>query len=67
MIHIEVNGQTQQADDGLTVEALLRQLSLGEKKLAVEINQEIVPRSRYAQHCLNDGDRIEIVQAIGGG
>ena len=50
-----------------TVAALLIETGHGERRVAVEVNREIVPRSRHAQHALREGDHVEIVQAIGGG
>jgi sulfur carrier protein len=49
------------------VAQLLREIGLAEKRVAVEVNLEIVPRSEHSAHALNDRDRVEIVQAIGGG
>jgi sulfur carrier protein len=49
------------------VASLLADTGHGERRVAVEVNREIVPRSRHVQHELHDGDRVEIVQAIGGG
>jgi sulfur carrier protein len=46
---------------------LIDQLSLTGKRLAVEVNEDIVPRSQHAERRLNDGDRVEVVHAIGGG
>ena len=45
----------------------MTQLGLGDKRLAMEVNCEIVPRTTYAAHPLQDGDEVEIVHAIGGG
>lgn len=67
MIEVTVNGKTQELEDGLDLEALLERHGLADKKVAVECNGEIVPRSRRAQQKLRPGDRIEIVHAIGGG
>ena len=67
MIQITVNGEPRRVAPDLTAAQLIEQLELGGRRLAMEINREILPRSRYAEHRLNDGDRIEIVQAIGGG
>ncbi len=50
-----------------TVARLLEELELADKRVAVEVNQEIVPRSRYQAHRLHNADRVEIVRAIGGG
>jgi len=53
--------------DNLTVTGLLEELGYAEKRVAVERNGELVPKSLHAEVTVNDGDRIEIVQAIGGG
>lgn len=50
-----------------TVARLLEELELADKRVAVEVNQEIVPRSRYQAYRLRSADRVEIVRAIGGG
>lgn len=62
-----LNGEAHTAPDGLTVAALLEQLQLAGKRIAVEVNEEIIPRSQHGNTVLRDGDRIEIVHAIGGG
>ena len=67
MITIFINGESQQISNDTTIEQLLENLNLIHKRLAVEINQSIVPRSEFTTHKLNDQDKVEIVQAIGGG
>jgi len=67
MIALTVNGQSRQFEAPLKVEALLRALDLAGKRIALERNGEIVPRSRFGDELLADGDRIEIVVAVGGG
>ena len=67
MIQLSVNGATHQLPPGTTLSNLLERLALAGKKLAVERNGEIVPRSRHADTLLEDGDRLEIVVAVGGG
>lgn len=62
-----VNGETRQVPEGMTVTQLLEDMALIGKRLAVEINLEIVPRSTHDNHRLQAGDRVEIVHAIGGG
>ena len=62
-----INGQARQFPAPLTVAALLLAAGYGERRVAVEVNREIVPRSQHAVHALVDGDRVEIIQAIGGG
>ncbi|HSH42359.1 MAG TPA: sulfur carrier protein ThiS [Arenicellales bacterium] len=64
---ILVNGEKRQVPAGHTLAELVRELDLEGRRVAVEVNEEIVPRSRYAEHVLNSGDRVEVVAAIGGG
>jgi sulfur carrier protein len=66
-VHVIVNDQSQQYPDGLTVTQLLQQLGLAGKPVAVELNQELVPRGQHADTPLHDGDRLEIVSLTGGG
>jgi len=65
-MQIQVNGESRQIEDGTTLDSLLPRLGLT-GRLAVEINGEIVPRSQHSGYHLRDGDRVEIVRAIGGG
>jgi len=67
VIQLSVNGQARQLEPGANLERLLQALELAGKKVAVEKNGEIVPRSRYADTALADGDSLEIVVAVGGG
>jgi len=67
MIEVTVNGARQRFDAPLDVGALLQRLSMAGKKVAVEKNGEIVPRSAHARTLLADGDQLEIVVAVGGG
>ncbi len=67
MITITVNGETHRLDTPVTFAALLEQLSLTGKRIALERNGEIVPRGRHSEDRVADGDRIEIVVAVGGG
>jgi sulfur carrier protein len=66
-IELSVNGEKRRFEDAPDVARLLERLELAGKKVAVEMNGEIVPRSRYAQTPLADGDALEIVVAVGGG
>jgi thiamine biosynthesis protein ThiS len=66
-IAITVNGETRDIAPGDTVAALLRAIGLDTRKVAVERNEEIVPRSTYDSVALTPGDRLEIVHFIGGG
>ena len=67
MITIVLNGSEKQVENNISVSQLLEELGLGEKRLAVEINQQIIPRSSFADHTVSEKDNVEIVQAIGGG
>ena len=67
MIQVTVNGAAQRFERSIPVSDLLARMSLAGKKLAVERNGEIVPRSAHTQTMLNDGDQLEIVVAVGGG
>ncbi len=64
---IMVNGQERALVAPVTVAALLAELGMASRRVAVEVNQEIVPRSRHTEFQLNDSDRVEVVFAIGGG
>lgn len=66
-MEIYVNGTPRDCERTVTIAELLEQLGCSGRRVAVEINHDIVPRSSYAQRSLQSGDRIEIVQAIGGG
>jgi sulfur carrier protein len=67
MLRITVNGAEQLFDAPLTVVQLVERLNLAGKRIAVERNGEIVPRSQFAATPLADGDRLEVVVAVGGG
>ncbi|OFZ70843.1 MAG: thiamine biosynthesis protein ThiS [Betaproteobacteria bacterium RBG_16_58_11] len=67
MITLTVNGSPQQLDARISLAQLLENMQLSGKRVAVERNGEIVPRSQYAQVKLQDGDQLEIVVAVGGG
>ena len=67
MITIVLNGSDKQVDSNINVSELLEELGLTGKRLAVEINQQIIPRSNFTDYILHEKDNVEIVQAIGGG
>ena len=67
VVQVMVNGEMREVADSLTVAELVDELGFSGRRIAVEINLEIVPRSSHQQHRIQGGDRIEIVQAIGGG
>ncbi|MFT3805709.1 sulfur carrier protein ThiS [Arenimonas sp.] len=66
-MQILLNGENRDLPSPLTVSGLLVAIGLGEKRVAVEVNREVVPRSRHESRTLAEGDRVEIIQAIGGG
>jgi len=66
-MQIILNGESTIVDASTTIAQLIEQLQLTGKRIAVEINEEIVPRSAHANTPLHEGDKVEIVHAIGGG
>ena len=66
-VTVIVNGEERLVADGRTIADLLAELRLGGRRIAVEMNRDIVPRAEYASRSIRDGDRIEIVQFVGGG
>ena len=66
-MQILVNDQPHEVAESATVAALLEQLGLTGKPVAVEVNLQLVPRGRHAEHVLAGGDRLEIVTLVGGG
>ena len=66
-VTLTLNGEARAFDGSMTVAALLATLGLESRKVAVERNEEIVPRSSYAKTWLRSGDALEIVHFIGGG
>lgn len=66
-MQIELNGETRTLDEDRTLTDLVESLGLAGRRIAIEVNEEIVPRSQHAQTRLSPGDRVEIVHAIGGG
>lgn len=66
-MEILVNGESRQVEPGCTVAKLLEELQLQARYLAVERNQQLVPRATHANCVLQPGDRIEIVTLVGGG
>ncbi|MBA5980929.1 MULTISPECIES: sulfur carrier protein ThiS [Pseudomonas] len=66
-MRIQLNGESLELPDGETVAALIARMDLTGRRVAVELNLDIVPRSQHADTVLNDGDHVEVVHAIGGG
>ncbi len=66
-MHVIINGEAQTLTTGLTLADLIRHLGLNQRRIAVEVNREIVPREGYGKHALAEGDQVEIVHFVGGG
>lgn len=66
-MHVVINGETREVPEKATFAEVLAELGYGNRRIAVERNGEILPRSQHPNTRLNEGDVIEIVQAIGGG
>jgi sulfur carrier protein len=66
-VTITLNGRPQQVASESSVADLLAGMQIAVKHVAVEVNLEIVPRTRHAEHRLREGDRVEVVTLVGGG
>lgn len=66
-MNIQLNGEPMEIAEAATIATLLATLSLTGKRLAVEVNEDIVPRSQHGEYELKSGDCVEVVHAIGGG
>jgi sulfur carrier protein len=66
-MQIMLNGTPTEVAEALTMADLIEALQLGDRRLAVEVNEELVPRSRFQEHRLEPQDQVEIIHAVGGG
>ncbi|MED5370834.1 MAG: sulfur carrier protein ThiS [Myxococcota bacterium] len=66
-MQIHVNGEPRELADGTRLGQLLTALEVPLEAVAVALNLQVVPRSQLAEHPLSDGDRVEVVRAVGGG
>ncbi|HRQ05816.1 MAG TPA: sulfur carrier protein ThiS [Nitrosomonas halophila] len=66
-MQLTINGQLQSFDGQMSVQQLIECLSLQDKRIAIECNGEIIPRSKYPKQILDEGDQLEIIVAVGGG
>jgi sulfur carrier protein len=66
-MQIYLNGVEKQIPDAANMARLIEILDLSSQRIAVEVNEELVPRSTFNQHLLKEHDRVEIIQAVGGG
>ncbi len=67
MITVSINGEARQLPEAFSIAALIEEMGLTGKRIALERNGEIAPRSTFATQLLADGDQLEIVVAVGGG
>jgi sulfur carrier protein len=66
-VTIQVNSKPQEVPAGATIKALLETLQMTQKRVAVEVNAELVTKNEWPQFTLKDGDKVEIVSFVGGG
>lgn len=66
-MQIVVNGSPAELEDDSPMSTLIEHLGLAGQRIAVEVNGELVPRSRFDAHALREGDRVEVIHAVGGG
>ncbi len=67
MIQLIINGEPRQFESSLNLQQLLENMGLQNKRIAIEHNGEIIPRSKFSNYIVTEGDRLEIVVAVGGG
>lgn len=67
MITITVNGTSTQVDRPMTIDELIHHVDVPKNYLAVEVNEDVVPREKHGEYVVGDGDRIEVVTLVGGG
>jgi sulfur carrier protein len=66
-LSIRVNGDLRPLGAGSTIADLVAELGLGKRRVAIAVNRSVIPRSLYAERVLEAGDRVEILEAVGGG
>ncbi len=66
-MQVIINGASHTLDDGIVLSTLLKQLEISGKRIAVEINESIIPKSQHDSTVIQQDDKIEIIHAIGGG
>jgi sulfur carrier protein len=67
LMEVQINGESRNFDNSIPLSALLEQLGMKSDRVAVELNRNIVPRVQWAETQVSEGDRLEIVQFVGGG
>ena len=66
-MQIIVNGEQREVSEGISAAQLIEEMEIAGKRIAMEVNLDIVPRSSYAEYIFKAGDKVEIVHAVGGG
>lgn len=66
-MQVELNGAPTELPDNASLTDLINQMDLAGKRIAIEVNEEIIPRSQHTSYILTAGDKVEVVHAIGGG
>ncbi|MBS7327136.1 MAG: sulfur carrier protein ThiS [Oxalobacter sp.] len=67
MMEIRLNGENRQVADGITLQALVDELKVPNRAMAIAVNRRVVTKTKWAEHVLQAGDVVELVRAIGGG
>ncbi|MFG0288459.1 MAG: sulfur carrier protein ThiS [Rhodopirellula sp. JB044] len=67
MIEITVNGKPTQVDRPMPIEELIQNVEVPKNYLAVEVNEDVIPREQHGEYVVNEGDRVEVVTLVGGG
>ncbi len=67
VVQFKLNGERQETAEELSVAELLERFELARRRVAVAINSEVVPKSRFAEVRIQNGDAVEVIQAVGGG
>lgn len=66
-MQFELNGKVAEVQGPLNLSTLLERFELQKRRVAVAVNEVVVPRSQFELHEIHEGDRIEVIQAVGGG
>tara|TARA_B100000700_G_scaffold213317_1_gene234615 strand:- start:148 stop:348 length:201 start_codon:yes stop_codon:yes gene_type:complete len=66
-MNIFINQEKKFVEENTNLNLLLKKLRIEDKYLAIEVNLEIIPKSKYSQYIIKENDKIEIIRAVGGG
>jgi sulfur carrier protein len=67
LLAIQLNGEPHRIPSACTLSGLIEAMELGQRRVAIAVNREVIPRSQFNAHQLADGDRVEVLEAVGGG